>query len=72
MEKPQGWRGNLGARKWDERKLPRIVLIFEDENSLRRVDCNDQNFHELMIFLYIRNVKFVSCVYVNFYENYEY
>ena len=37
--------------------LPRIVLIFEDENFLRRVDCNDQNFYGLMIFLYIRNLS---------------
>ena len=62
----------MGTRGRYEEKLPRIVLIFENENPLRRrVDCNDQNFHELMIFLYIRNLKFVLCVYVQFYENYE-
>ena len=30
----------MGTRGRDEEKLPRIVLIFEDENSLRGVDCN--------------------------------
>ena len=54
----------MGTRGGYEEKLPRIVLIFEDENSLRRVDCNIQNFYELMIFLYIRNLKLVLCVYV--------
>ena len=29
-----------------DEKPPRIVLIFEDENLLRRVECNNPNFYD--------------------------
>ena len=62
----------MGTRGRYEEKLPRIVLIFKDENSLRRVDCNNQNFHELMIFLVNKKSKVCIMCLCEFYENYEY
>ena len=47
----------MGTRGRYEEKLPRIVLIFEDENSLRRVDCNIQKFSRTHDFLVYKKSK---------------
>ena len=47
----------MGTRGGYEEKLPRIVLIFEDENSLRRVDCNIQKFSRIHDFLVYKKSK---------------
>ena len=39
MVKSQDWGSHLEIRKWDEEKIPGVILIFYDKNFITRRDC---------------------------------